>query len=60
MSEKDRERFISVLKNNWDGLDTINQKVFMPMYGYKTLKELSYESSVVNYYEGIMVPTFTL
>ena len=30
------------------------------MYGYKNYDELSYESSVINYFDGIKVPTFSL
>ena len=30
------------------------------MYGYKNYDDLAYKSSVVNYFEGIRVPTFSL
>ena len=54
------EAYKTTLKNNWDGLQTINEKIFVPMYGYKNLQELAEYSSLVKLIDKIKVPIFAL
>ena len=54
------ERYMAVLKSNWEGLAPVEDHVIAPMYGFKDRLAYNKVANVVQRISKIMVPTFAL
>ena len=59
MSLEEYATYHKALKTNWSGMHKINE-VFAPMYGHKSVEEMSEKASIMNVFDKIKVPLFSL
>ena len=60
LTDEEYKTYTTALKTNWTGLHTINEKIFVPMYGFKSVDEMAEYSSLNRMMEKFKVPIFAL
>lgn len=60
LTDEEYESYTTALKNNWGGLHTINEKIYVPMFGFKSVNEMAEYSSLNRLMDKFKVPIFAL
>ena len=60
LSDEEYKSYTTALKTNWSGLHAINEKIFVPMYGFKSVDEMEEYSSLNRLMDKFKVPIFAL
>ena len=58
LSEEDFKYYSNIFETNQTGLDTIDQKVYPRMFGYKDVHDYYHKVSMDRYCQNIAVPAF--